>query len=152
MWVRSVAKRVCLLWTNGVACHISKQRMLGPSSHQPLQPHTPNQLCTLRGFRMERNRMLALRAEVFIRISMIARLASSPTESVKVKAKFTQSCPTLCDPMYYTVHGILQARILKWVAFPFSSGSSQPRNRTRVTLLQVDFLPTELSGKPASPV
>ena len=31
--------------------------------------------------------------------------------------------------MEYTVHGILQARILKWVAFPFSSGSSQPRNR-----------------------
>ena len=30
-----------------------------------------------------------------------------------------QSCPTLCDPMDYTVHGILQARILEWVAFPF---------------------------------
>ena len=28
------------------------------------------------------------------------------------------SCPTLCDPMDYTVHGILQARILEWVAFP----------------------------------
>ena len=32
-----------------------------------------------------------------------------------------------CDPMDYTVHGILQARILEWVAFPFSRGSSQPR-------------------------
>ena len=42
--------------------------------------------------------------------------------------KVTQSCPTLCDPMYYTVPGILQARILEWVAYPFSSGSSQPRN------------------------
>ena len=38
-----------------------------------------------------------------------------------------QSCPTLCDPMDYTVHGILQARILERVAFPFSRGSSQPR-------------------------
>ena len=34
--------------------------------------------------------------------------------------EFTQSCPTLCDPMDYTVHGTLQARILEWVAFPFS--------------------------------
>ena len=33
-----------------------------------------------------------------------------------------QSCPTLCDPMDCTVHGILQARILEWVAFPFSRG------------------------------
>ena len=39
----------------------------------------------------------------------------------------------LCDPVDYTVHGILQARILEWVAFPFSRGSSQPRNRTEVS-------------------
>ena len=42
------------------------------------------------------------------------------------KVKVIQSCPTLCDPMDYTVHGILQARLLGWVAFPFSRGSSQP--------------------------
>ena len=42
--------------------------------------------------------------------------------------KVAQSCPTLCDPMDYTVHGILQARILEWVAFPFSRGSSQGSN------------------------
>ena len=46
----------------------------------------------------------------------------------KVKVKVTQSCPTLCDPMDYTVHEILQARILEWVAVPFSWGSSQPRD------------------------
>ena len=34
--------------------------------------------------------------------------------------KVTQLYPALCDPMDYTVHGILQARILEWVAFPFS--------------------------------
>ena len=51
----------------------------------------------------------------------------------KVKVKLAQSCPTLCDPMHYTVHGILHARILKWVAFPFSRGSSQPRDRTQVS-------------------
>ena len=47
---------------------------------------------------------------------------------MKVKVKVAQSCLTLCDPMDYTVHGILQARILEWVAFPVSRGSSQPRN------------------------
>ena len=42
----------------------------------------------------------------------------------KVKVKVAQSCLTLCDPMDYTVHGILQARILEYVGFPFSRGSS----------------------------
>ena len=50
-----------------------------------------------------------------------------------VKVKVTQSCPTLCDPMDYTVHGILQARILEWVAFPFSRDSSQPRNQIQAS-------------------
>ena len=40
----------------------------------------------------------------------------------KSEAKVTQSCPTLCDPMDYTVHETLQARILEWVAIPFSRG------------------------------
>ena len=50
----------------------------------------------------------------------------------KVKVKIAQSCLTLCDPMDYAVYGILQARILEWVAFPFSSGSSQPRDQTQI--------------------
>ena len=50
-----------------------------------------------------------------------------------VKVKVAQLCPTLCDPMDYTVHGILQARILEWVAVPFSKGSSQPRDQTQVS-------------------
>ena len=105
-----------------------------------------------------------------------------------LKVKVTQLCLTLCDPMDYTVQGILQARILEPVAFPFSRGSSQPRDQTQISLiagrffiswatrkaqeywsrqpipsladllnpgiksespaLQVDSLPTELSGKP----
>ena len=56
-----------------------------------------------------------------------------------VKVKVDQSCPTLCSPMDYTVHGILQARILKWGAFPFSRGSSQPRNRTGVSCIAGGF-------------
>ena len=69
---------------------------------------------------------------------------------LKVKVKATQSCPTLCDPMDYTVHGILQARILEWIAFPFSRGSSQPRDQTqcRSLALQVDSLPAEPTRKP----
>ena len=57
---------------------------------------------------------------------------------MKVKLKVTQSCPTFCDPMDYTVHGILQARILEWVAFPFSRGSSQPRHLTQVSCIKVE--------------
>ena len=51
-----------------------------------------------------------------------------PSLNSKVKMKVAQSCLTLCDPMDYIVHRILQARILEWIAFPFSRGSSQPRN------------------------
>ena len=49
------------------------------------------------------------------------------------------SCPTLCDPMNYTVHGILQVRILEWVAFSFSRGSSQPRYQTQVSCIAYRF-------------
>ena len=45
--------------------------------------------------------------------------------------KVAQLCLTLCNPRDYTVHGILQARILESVAFPFSRGSSQPRDQTQ---------------------
>ena len=44
---------------------------------------------------------------------------------MKVKVKVSPSCPTLCDPMDFIVHGTLQARILEWVAFPFSRRSYQ---------------------------
>ena len=44
---------------------------------------------------------------------------------IQVKVKVAQSCLTLCDPMDYTVHGILQARILEWVAIPFSRDQTQ---------------------------
>ena len=49
-----------------------------------------------------------------------------------MKVLVTQSCLTLCDPMDYTVHGILQARILEWLAVLFSRGYSQPRDRIQV--------------------
>ena len=43
-----------------------------------------------------------------------------------MKVKVARLC--LCDPMDYAVHGILQARVLEWIAFPFSRGSSQPKD------------------------
>ena len=46
---------------------------------------------------------------------------------------------TLCDPMDYTIHEILQVRILEWVAFPFSRGSSQPKDRTQVSHIAGGF-------------
>ena len=45
----------------------------------------------------------------------------------------------LCDLVHYTVHGILQARILEWVAFPFSRGSSQPKDQTHVSCIAGRF-------------
>ena len=85
-------------------------------------------------------------------------MSSSPSqsESVPTSAKCTktgcsaarclvaQSCLTLCNPMDcsppgFSVHGILQARILERVAMPFSEGSSQPRNQTQVSCIAGRF-------------
>ena len=59
-----------------------------------------------------------------------------------MKVSVTQSWQTLCDPVDYnqpgsSVHGILQARRLEWVAIPFSSGSSQPRDQTQAHCRQI---------------
>ena len=65
------------------------------------------------------------------------------------EGKVTQACLTLCNsdmfhvPMEHMVHGILQARILEWVAFSFSRGSLQPRSPE----WQTDSLPAEPKGK-----
>ena len=56
-----------------------------------------------------------------------------------MKVKVAQSCPTFWDPMDHIVRGILKARILKWVAFPFSRGYSQPRDRTQVSRIAGGF-------------
>ena len=54
--------------------------------------------------------------------------------------------------MEYTVHGILQASILEWVAFPFSRDLPNPGTKPRSPALQEGSLPTELSGKPYGPL
>ena len=61
--------------------------------------------------------------------------------------KVAQPCSPLCDPMDYKVRGILQARILQWVAFPFSD-LPNPGIEPRSSALQADSLPAEPQGKP----
>ena len=56
------------------------------------------------------------------------------------ESEVAQSCPTLCDPVdcsppCSSVHGILQARVLEWVAISFTRGSSWPRDRTQVSCI-----------------
>ena len=63
---------------------------------------------------------------------------------IKVQVLAGQSCLTLCDPMDcsppgFSVHGILQVRILEWVNIPFSRGSSGPRDQTRVSCIASRF-------------
>ena len=58
-------------------------------------------------------------------------------EKAKYQYAYTSTVSDSCDPMDcsppgFSVHGILQAGILKWVAIPFSRGSSQPRDRTSI--------------------
>ena len=78
---------------------------------------------------ISRNRYFALSLWIHQTYSRVF----SYSRALKVKGKVTQSCPTLFNPMNCIVHGILQARILEWVAFPFSRGSSQPRDWTQVS-------------------
>ena len=73
------------------------------------------------------------------------RMLVKNLESKSVKVLVAQLCLTLCDPMECSpsgssVHGILQARILEWVAIPFSRG---PRDQTQSSALQADSLPLE---------
>ena len=69
--------------------------------------------------------------------SVVRLLCSSLVDSTTLLCLVSQSCLTLCDPMYCppgsSVHGILQARILEWVAMPSSRESSQPRGRTQIS-------------------
>ena len=64
----------------------------------------------------------------------------------KVKVKVAQLCLTLGYPMDYTVHGYLQTRMLERVAYPFSKGSSQPRDRTQLSCVIGRFFTSWATG------
>ena len=78
-------------------------------------------------------------------------LLSLSTLMSRVRVKVARLCPTLCDPTDYIVHEILQARILDWVAFPSSRGSSQPRERTQVSCTTGRFF-TNWATREGSPL
>ena len=114
-----------------------------------ISPHPHTYLCLL------------LLKPFLISQAAITTLSPLPCTSLYacVCAKSFQ-CLTLCNPMYCSppgssVHGILQARILEWVAMPCSSGSSQSRDRTLVSFgscISGRFFITERPGKPPFPI
>ena len=72
---------------------------------------------------------------------------------MKVKVLFAQLCLTICNPMDCSwpgspVHGVLQARMLEWVAIPFSGDLPNPGVEPGSPALQADPLPSEPPGKP----
>ena len=86
-------------------------------------------------------------------VCMAAWTWCPPPLALKVQVSFAQLYLTLydlvdCSPPGSSVHGISQARILEWVAVPFSRGSSRPRIEPESSALQADSLPLELPGKP----
>ena len=66
-------------------------------------------------------------------------LVKDPTALDIWKWKSLSCAQLFVSPMDYTVHGVLQARILEWVAFPFHRGSSQPRDQTQVSRIAGGF-------------
>ena len=82
------------------------------------------------------------------KLNVCAAWVELRASSSHMKAESYSVMLTLCDPMDYTVHGILQVRILEWVANPFSRGSSQPRDQTQVSCIAVDSLLSEPPRKP----
>ena len=71
---------------------------------------------------------LLIKADSLKNVNKVDKLLARLIEGKKRKVKVAQSCPILCDPK-----GIIQARTLEWVAFPFSRESSKSRYRTHVS-------------------
>ena len=116
--------------------------------------------CSLPGFSVHgifQARILEWVATSFSRVSsqprnrcQVSHIAGGFFTSICCYCLVAKSCQTLCNPMNcslpgFSVHGILQARILKWVDISFSRGSSQPRDQTHVSCLTGRFSTTEPS-------
>ena len=107
----TVVTRLLCTWNSpgqntGVACHALLQGSSQPRDRTQVYPH-----CRW----------------------VIYHLSHQGSLKRTVKVKVSQLCPTLWNHTDYIAHGILQARILEWVAFAFSWGSSQPRDQTQVS-------------------
>ena len=116
----------------------------------PLEPNNPSKHCA--SFSVIRHQHVGiyfLLCRGYIRVPLTVCVCVC----VCVRVWVTQSCPSLGDLMDCSlpgcpVHGILQARILEWVATPFSRDLTNPGIKPRSPALQADSLPTELWGKP----
>ena len=89
-----------------------------------------------RGLNCGNIRILAFLLHFLLKESSLFQLFYYP--EMKVKVLVAQSCLTLCYPLDcsppgFSVHGILQTKILEWVAIPFSRGSSRSRDQTQVS-------------------
>ena len=80
------------------------------------------------------------------RQSLLGQPANPESQCCSVKV--AQLCLTLCDPLDYTAHRILQARILEWVASPSPGNLPNPGIKPRSPAQYVDSLPDEPQGKP----
>ena len=119
----------------GSWCFENVQRLLPVEKHH--YSSGPTNVCL--GARV--TKICSCSHPIFIEYLLCAQYCTriGETTVIKTKVKVAQSCPTLCDPMAYTVHGILWARILEWAPFLFSRGSSQPRNQTGVSCIAGGF-------------
>ena len=114
----------------GAGCHSFPQGIF------PTQGSNASLLCLLHCKQLLYH--WATRAVLWLPYTCIFLLLILPFLNLLICVLVTQSCLTLCDPMDYSpvgssVHGILQARILEWVAISFSGESSQPRDWIQVS-------------------
>ena len=96
----------------------------------------------LPGFVSENIRALRVRINVLASVKNYISLLKTETPRVAVKHRESQSLSRdrlFVTPWPIPIHGILQARILEWVVFPFSRESSQPRDRTQVSCIAGGF-------------
>ena len=103
-------------------------------------------LCFMFTYDNYKQRMIQMKTGNSNTMSVIA-IAISDTIVKESENESHSAVSTLCNPMDYAVHGIHQARILEWVAFPFSRGSSQPRNQTQVSHIAGRFFTSWATGE-----
>ena len=100
-----------------------------------IQPnHTPKETAKRRRRRTKKDKVS--RRKKIIKTS--AEINEKETKEA-MKVKLAQSCLTLCDSLVYIVHGIVQARILEWLAFLVSRESSQPKDQAQVSCIAGGF-------------
>ena len=125
---------------NTYMCYIWKVRVIPKSSHHKGNVFSISLIFYLYGKIIQVHQVIMIIIPWIYVSQIIILYILNLVLNVDWKVKVAQSCPTLCDPMDYTVLGILQATILEWVAFPFSMGSSQPTDRTQVSWIAGGFL------------